>query len=164
VTRRIIVVVFMCVTCAVGAHKSSTASGEAPDPCTLVSRFDVAEAAGASVREGVSRLRNGALNCMFAGARGGQLAVLVRRIPPADSVPDQGSAPQAGDRSFLHHMQGKGGVLSVYAADYYLQISLFRLGEDSQTKAALRKLAGIAMARLRPQGPAETAFQPEPLR
>jgi hypothetical protein len=58
--------------------------------------------------------------------------------------------PQIGDRSFLYHMHGKGGVLCVYGADYYLQISLFRLGEDSRTAAVLRKLAGIAMARLRP--------------
>src|ERR1035441_735494 len=67
VTRRIIIVILTCVTCAVGAHKGSTASGEAPDPCTLLSRLDVTEAAGASVKEGVSRLRNGTMaNCMFA--------------------------------------------------------------------------------------------------
>jgi hypothetical protein len=56
-----------------------------------------------------------------------------------------------------HHMHGKGKFCCVYGADYYLQISLFRLGQDSQTAVALRKLAGIAMARLRPQAPAITA-------
>jgi hypothetical protein len=72
--------------------------------------------------------------------------------------------PQIGDRSFLYHMHGKGGVLCVYAADYYLQISLFRLGDDSQTAAVLRNLAGIAIARLRPQVPAGTASPDERLR
>jgi hypothetical protein len=71
---------------------------------------------------------------------------------------------QIGDRSFLYHMHGKGGVLCVYGADYYLQISLFRLGEDARTAAALRKLAGIAMARLRPQAPTATAPPDERLR
>ena len=155
----------MCVTCALGAQTSSPASGEAPDPCTLLSRLDVAETVGAPVKEGVSRVRNGTVaNCMFAGAHGGQFAILVRRTPSADWVSEQAGrmsdgsqfgtyreVPQIGDRSFLYHMHGKGGVLCVYGADYYLQISLFRLGEDSQTAAVLRKLAVIAMTRLRPQ-------------
>ena len=175
---RIIVVIFMCVTCAVGAQKSSPASGEAPDPCTLLSRLDVAEAVGAPVKAGVSRLRNGTVaNCMFAGAHSGQLAILVRRTPSADWVSEQAGrmsdgsllgtyreVPQIGDRSFLYHMHGKGGVLCVYGADYYLQISLFRLGEDSRTAAVLRKLGGIARARLRPQAPAATAPPDERLR
>ena len=161
VTSRIIIAILMCVTCEAGAHKSSPASGEAPDPCTLLSRLDVAEAAGAPVKEGVSRLRNGNVaNCMFAGAHGGQFAVLVRRNPTADWVSEQAGrmsdgsqygtyreVPQIGDRSFLYHMHGKGGVLCVYGADYYLQMSLYRLGEDSRTAAVLRKLAGNAMAR-----------------
>jgi hypothetical protein len=164
VAGRIIIVISMCVTCAVGAQKSSPASGEVPDPCTLLSRLDVAEAAGAPVQEGVSRLRNGTVaNCMFAGAHSGQLAILVRRTPSAEWVSAQAGrmsdgsllgtyreVPQIGDRSFLYHMRGKGGVLCVYGADYYLQISLFRLGEDSRTAAALRKLAATAMTRLRP--------------
>ena len=155
----------MCVTCALGAQTSSPASGEAPDPCTLLSRLDVAETVGAPVKEGVSRVRNGTVaNCMFAAAHGGQLAILVRRTPTADWVSEQAGrmsdgsqfgtyreVPQIADRSFLYHMRGKGGVLCVYGADYYLQISLFRLGEDSQTAAVLRKLAVIAMTRLRPQ-------------
>ena len=129
-----------------------------------MSRLDVAEAVGTSVKEGVSRVRNGNVaNCMFAAAHGGQFAVLVRRAPSADWVSEQAGrmsdgsqfgtyreVPQIGDRSFLYHMRGKGGVLCVYGADYYLQMSLYRLGEDSQTAAVLRKLAGIAMARLRP--------------
>ena len=175
---RIIIVILMCVTCAVGAAKSSPASSEAPDPCTLLSRLDVTEAAGAPVKEGVSRLRNGTMaNCMFAGAHDGQLAILVRRTPSAEWVSEQAGrmsdgsllgtyreVSQIGDRSFLYHMHGKGGVLCVYGADYYLQISLYRLGEDSQTAAVLRKLAGIAMARLRPRAPAATAPPDERLR
>ena len=178
VTSRISVVILMCVTCAVGAQKSTPASGEAPDPCTLLSRLDVAEAAGAPVKAGVSRLRNGTVaNCMFGGAHHGQFAILVRRTPSADWVSEQASrmsdggqfgtyreVPQTGDRSFLYRMRGKGGVLCVYGADYYLQMSLYRLGEDSQTAAVLRKLAGIAMARLRPQTPTATARPDERLR
>ena len=178
VASRMITVILMCVTCAVGAQKSSPPPGEAPDPCTLLSRLDVTEAVGAPVKEGVSRLRNGTVaNCMFAGAHGGQFAILVRRTPSADWVSEQAGrmsdgsqfgtyreVPQLGDRSFLYHMHGKGEVLCVYGADYYLQISLFRLGEDSQTAVALRKLAGIAMARLRPQAPAITAPPNERLR
>jgi hypothetical protein len=178
VTGRIITFVLICVACAAGAQKGSPASGEAPDPCTLLSRLDVAETAGAPVKEGVSRLRNGTVaNCVFAGAHGGQLAILVRRAPSAEWVSEQAGrmsdgsqygtyreVPQIGDRSFLYHMHGKGGVLCVYGADYYLQISLFRLGEDSQTAAALRKLAGIAMARLRPQAPVASAPPDERVR
>ena len=178
VTSRIIIVILMCVTCAAGAQKCTAASGEVPDPCTLLSRLDVTEAAGASVKAGVSRLRNGNVaNCMFAGAHGGQFAVLVRRTPSADWVSEQSGrmsdgsqfgtyreVAQIGDRSFLYHMHGKGGVLCVYGADYYLQMSLFRLGEDSRTAAVLRKLAGIAMARLRPQTPTATARPDERLR
>jgi hypothetical protein len=178
VTSRIIIVISMCVTCAVGAQKSSPASGEAPDPCTLLSRLDVTEAVAAHVKDGVSRLRNGNVaNCMFAGAHSGQMAILVRRTPSAEWVSEQAGrmsegsllgtyreVPQIGDRSFLYHMQGKGGVLCVYGADYYVQISLFRLGEDSRTAAVLRKLAGIAMARLRPQAPSATAPPDERLR
>ena len=177
-TSRTILFISMCVTCAVGAQKSTPGSGEAPDPCTLLSRLDVAEAVGTPVKEGVSRLLNKTVaNCMFAGARGGQVAILVRRTPSADWVSEQAGrmsdgsqfgtyreVPQIGDRSFLYHMHGKGGVLCVYGADYYLQMSLFRLGEDSRTAAVLRKLAGIAMARLRPQTPTATARPDERLR
>jgi hypothetical protein len=171
VASRIIIIILVCVTCAVGAHKSSPAPGETPAPCTLLSRLDVAEAVGAPVKDGVARLLNRTVaNCMFAGAHSGQVAILVRRTPSAEWVAEQAGrmsdasllgtyreVPQIGDRSFLYHMQGKGGVLCVYGADYYLQISLFRLGDDSRTAAVLRKLAGIAMVRLRPQAPATTA-------
>ena len=178
VTSRMIVVILLGVTCAVGAHKSSPASGETPDPCALLSRLDVAEAVAAPVKEGVSRLLNGTVsNCMFAGAHGGQVAILVRRTPTADWVSEQAArlsdgsqfgtyreVPQIGDRSFLYRMHGKGGVLCVYGPDYYLQISLYRLGEDDRTATVLRKLAAMALARLRPQAPAATAPSDERLR
>jgi hypothetical protein len=168
----------MGVTGAVGAQTSSPASGEAPDPCTLLSRLDVAETVGAPVKEGVPRLLNKTVtNCMFAGAGSGQVAILVRRTPSAEWVSEQAArmsdgsllgtyreVPQTGDRSFLYHMHGKGGVLCVYGVDYYLQISLYRLGEDSRTAEVLRKLAGMAMARLRPQAPVAAASPDERLR
>ncbi len=177
-TSRIITVILMCVAGAVGAQTSSPASGETPDPCILLSKVDVTETVGAPVKDGVSRLLNKTVtNCRFAGAHGGELAILVRRTPSAEWVSEQAGRmsegsllgtyremPQIGDRSYLYHMHGKGGVLCVYGADYYLQLSLYRLGEDSRTAGVLRKLAGIAMARLRPQAPAATASPEERLR
>ena len=177
-TSRFIVGIFTCLTCAVGAQTNSPASWQTPDLCTLLSRVEIEEAIGTPVKEGVSRLRNGThTHCSFAGAHGGQVVILVRRTPTADWVSEQvgrmrgGSqfgtyreVPQIGDRSFLYEMHGKGGILCVFGADYYLQISLFRLGEDSQTPAALRKLARIAMARLRLQAPTGTAPSDERLR
>src|ERR1035438_2869187 len=99
VTSRIIIVILTCVTCALGAHKGSTASGEAPDPCTLLSRLDVAETVGAPVKEGITRLRNGTVaNCMFAGAHGGQFAVLVRRTPTAEWASEQAGRMSDGSQ------------------------------------------------------------------
>ena len=162
-TSRLIVTFLMCSSCAVVGQTSPTAPAEPPDACALLSRLDVQDAAGIPVGAGVSRLRTATLtSCSFAGERGGRLAVLVRTAPTGDWVSEQAGrmkrgirfgtyreVPGIGDRSFLYDMRGAGGVLCVFGAGYYLQVSLFRLGEESRISAALEKLARSALARLR---------------
>jgi hypothetical protein len=128
-----------------------------------LSRLEVEEAAGIPVRQGVSRLTNGNLtSCWFAGERPGQVAILVRRFPTPAWTSEQlermnravpfGTYREVagiGDRAFLYNIQKTGGVLCVFAADYYLQVSLFRRNEEPRIAGLLQKLAASALTQLR---------------
>lgn len=135
---------------------------EAPNACTLLSRLEVAEAAGTTVGEGELRLRTATVTrCLFSGGNGGNAAILFRRVPSGDWESEQrgrfqrgvqlgtySEMPAIGDRAFLSKM-GQGSVLCVFMAEYYLQISLFRMGDVSRSAAILEKLARTALTRLR---------------
>jgi hypothetical protein len=155
-TRRFILILVACLT--------SPLMGQSPDACGLLSRLEVEDAAGIRVREGAPRLRSGNLtSCWFAGEDPGQVAILVRRLPSADWVSEQVARMRRGaefgtyremagigDRAFLYTTQKGGGVMCVFGREYYLQVSLYRSGEDSSTPAVLEKLARSALARLKP--------------
>jgi hypothetical protein len=135
---------------------------EVPNACTLLSRLEVGEAAGTTVGEGELRLRTATTTrCMFARSDGGNAALLVRRIPSEDRESEQREHFQRGvqfgayremagigDRAFSRQI-GQGSVLCVFVGEYYLQVSLFRMGEGPWASANLKKLARRAIARLR---------------
>ena len=142
---------------------AAISSGQASTPCALLLRSDVAEAVGIPVTEGVTRIADrDVTSCSFAGERGGRVAILVRRVPARDWVSEQVARMTRGvqlgtyrelpgieDRSFLYNLRSAGAVLCVFGPDYYLQISLLRMGEDSRLPAILEKLARSALKRLR---------------
>jgi len=135
---------------------------EALNACTLLSRLEVGEAAGATVGGGEFHLMNPAVTrCLFPGGAGGNAAILVRRIPSEDWESEQREHFQRGvqfgayremagigDRAFSRQI-GQGSVLCVFVGEYYLQVSLFRMGEGPWASANLKKLARRAIARLR---------------
>jgi hypothetical protein len=135
---------------------------ETANACTLLSRLEVGEAAGVTFGEGELRLRTATVTrCLFSGGNGGNAALLVRRIPSADWESEQRARLQRGvhfgtyseiagigDRAFSSRI-GQGSILCVFVGDYYLQVSLFRMGEVSHPSAILEKLARRALTRLR---------------
>ena len=175
---RFMVILLACVASKIGAQTSSPALVGPGDVCGLLPGLDVAETVGTPLKEGVARLRTGTLaSCSFAGERGAQVSILVRLAPTADWESEQvgrmsragrfgtyREVPGIGDRAFLYDMQRNGAVLCVFGAGYYLQVSLWRREEAPRTPDVLKKLAGLALARLRLKMPAQTAPSMEPLR
>lgn len=129
--------------------------------CGLLSRADVAEAV-APVGEGLPRtLGRDVTSCLFAAERGGQVTLLVHRIPPGAWMFEQiermkrgvqlGTYREVhgiGDRSFLYLPQSEAGVLCVFHGGYYLQVSMLRMARAVRRPAALESLAIRALARL----------------
>jgi hypothetical protein len=132
-----------------------------PSPCSLLSRLEVEEAAGATVGEGESRLKTGSVTrCSFPGRNGGNTSILIRWSWPEEWVSEQlgrfyrgvefGSYRQVtgiGERAFLREAR-EGAVLCVFAGEYCLQVSEYRMGEDGRMPAVLEKLARRALGRL----------------
>ena len=159
---------------AVGAAflAAAISYGQGSTACALLLRSDVVEAVGVPVAEGVTQIVDrDVTSCSFAGERGGQVAILVRRVPARDWVSEQvarmtravqlGSyreVPGIGHRSFLYYLPGAGAVLCVFGLDYYLQVSLFHMGEDSRIPAILQKLAITALVRFHLAYPRLSAF------
>jgi hypothetical protein len=150
---------------------------EAPSACAVLSRLAVEEASGSPFAEGVTRLSTRMVaSCQFNGERGGRVVILVRWAPADDWVAEQVSrmnwgvqlgtyrrVPRIGERSFLYAIRGEGAVLCIFGADFYLQISVFRMGEDSHMAAILEKLAISTLAELRftaSAGPATLSRRP----
>jgi hypothetical protein len=141
-------------------EKPISVLAEAPSVCAVLSRLAVEEASGTPVAEGVTPLSTRSVtSCQFNGERGGRVVILVRRLPANDWVAEQVSrmnrgvqlgtyrqVPGIGERSFLYSIRGKGAVLCIFGAGFYLQISVFRMGEDSHMTAILEKLAISTLA------------------
>lgn len=127
--------------------------------CALLSRSEVEEAASARLSEGQSRTQTGTTTtCWFNGKNSAIVALLIRRVPQGKWMSEQmermhrsnpafREMPGIGDRSFLHDMGKTGAALCIFRGQYYLQISVFRMGESSEVAPVLKKLAGIALAR-----------------
>ena len=154
-------VIFLALLTYAAAQTSSNPLAEPSDVCTLLSRREAGEAAGIPVSEGVSRLSGNFRSCWFGLERSGQVAILLRRIPTANWASEEvgrmsrgvqfGTYREVagiGDHAFLYSLHKAGGVLCVFGADYYLQVSLYRNREDSRIPAALETLARSALARL----------------
>jgi hypothetical protein len=151
--------------------KAIPALRQGPTACALLSGPDVVDAVGTRVGEGVTRIVNpDVTSCSFAGERGGQVAILVRRAPASDWVSEQiarmtrgvqfgtyREVPGIGKRSFLYNVRSAGAVLCVFGPRYYLQVSLFHMGEDSRIPSILERLATSALARRRLSYPSSSA-------
>ncbi|MGB9457368.1 MAG: hypothetical protein WCB12_15070 [Bryobacteraceae bacterium] len=146
-----------------------SARGEEPTPalagartaCGLLSRRTVEEASGVRVAEGVPQLSFGSVtSCSFEEEHGGRVMILARSAPASDWANEQvarmirgvtlGTYREVsgiGERAFVYTIRGSGAVLCIFGTQYYLQISLFRMGEEPQIMAVLAKLAASALAR-----------------
>ena len=138
---------------------ASSQVGPSTSACALLSRVDVESATGTSVNEGVPQLKTDSLtSCSFSAERGGQVTLLVRRIPTANWASEQIERMARGvrlgiwrevhgiaDWSFLYDIPHKGGVLCVFGGGTYLQVSMMRIGEPSKAPAALERLARYAL-------------------
>ncbi len=150
------------ISVALVPAQAASVQPEVPNACALLSRLEVGQAAGTTVGEGELRLRTATLTrCMFARRDGANAALMVRRIPSGNWESEQRGYFQRGvqfgayremagigDRAFSRQI-GQGSVLCVFVGEYYLQVSLFRMGEGSRASASLEKLARSALARLR---------------
>lgn len=143
-------------TALFSAAISQAAAWDAPPACSVVSRGDVAELAGIPVGEGKAvSLERGVTSCSFAGEHGGQVTVLVRRFPPGGWRHEQEARMRRGayrevqgigDRSFLYTLRER-AVLCVFGEEYYLQISVPRIG-GAPVERTLEMLAAAALGQL----------------
>jgi hypothetical protein len=149
------------IRAAVGAVflAAAISSGQGPTACALLSKPDVEQSLGIPVAEGLTRIAGRDItSCSFAGERGVQVAILVRRAPASDWVSEQVArmtravqlgtyreVPGTGQRSFMYYLPGSVAVLCVFGPGYYLQVSLFHMAEDSRLPAVLEKLARQAI-------------------
>ena len=100
-------------------------------------------------------MERGVTSCSFAGEHGGQVTILVRRIPAGGWRHEQEARMRrgayrevhgTGERSFLYTLRG-GAVLCVFAPEYYLQISVRRIG-GAPIESKIERLAAAALGQL----------------
>ena len=132
----------------------------APAACDLLSRPEIERIVSAGLSQGEPRVQAGAATmCRFTGKRGGVVTILIRRIPGEDWVsrqiermsrnwPTFREVPGIGDRSFLYDMKEAGAALCAFRGDYYIQVSVFRMGEASAVLPATEELAKRALAHI----------------
>jgi hypothetical protein len=141
------------------APPARAGQANAPAACALLSRTDIEEAMAAAVSPGQHRLTIASASaCRFTLDGGGVIAVVVRRPArpgwTAEQIARMLSYPQRfhevsgiGDRSFLFDMTEKGAALCIFRADYYIQVSAFRVAQSSTLPPALAALARKVLAR-----------------
>jgi hypothetical protein len=152
VMRSFVVAEFFTAAALFG--NSGPAHAQAPEACVLVSRLAIGHAHQIHVAGGVAGVNGGAVtSCSFAGDRGARYLLVLHWMPTADWVAGQiarmnrgvrmGSyreIPGLGERSFLYLTHGKGAVLCVFEAGYYLQISVSGARQDPGDLALLNRL------------------------
>jgi hypothetical protein len=157
----VVAALFAAVVSSAQGEKRTPALAGARTACDLLSRRTVEEASGVRVAEGVPLLNSGSVtSCSFEEEHGGRVMILARSAPASDWVNEQvarmirgvtlGTYREVsgiGERAFVYTIRGSGAVLCIFGTEYYLQISLLRMGEEPQIMAVLAKLAASALAR-----------------
>ena len=121
-----------------------------PDACGLLR--------GGEVRSAERRAMTGGSSvCRYGVGDGGILTVVVRRVPArwaAEQIermaknPERYREAELGDRSFLFDMGEAGAALCIFQGEYYVQLSVFRMGRASSVRPVLERLAVTALERL----------------
>jgi hypothetical protein len=136
--------------------------------CHLLSQAEVEQAVHFPSDNGSIRVNSGALtSCTFRAEGGGSVSVLLRRDAPRRWVAEQqrrmtaGSNFRAidgvGDSAFVLDLRQAGAALCVFRGDYYLEISVVRLGGANSVLPATQELALKALSRLEGQSYAAQA-------
>ncbi len=136
----------------------------APDPCSILTGFEVSVAVGLPVPHGTLLFRNGSsLGCSYTRAGGDRIVLLVFRVASAEWLAEQagrmyqgsilGSYQQIhtiGERAFFFGKRSTRPVLCVFKDPYYLQLSIPGVTDEEQSEAALQTLARAVLRRLPP--------------
>jgi hypothetical protein len=136
-----------------------THAGSRPAACSLLSAAEVVHAVGVPVGPARTRVNSERVtSCVFAADGGGTVSVLLRRNASADWRAEQrrrmtsaGSfrpVSGMGDSAFLLDNREQGAALCVFSGEYYLQISVFRLGGADTVLPPAEELARRALSRL----------------
>jgi hypothetical protein len=140
---------------------STTARAEySPTACQLLSPAEVEHALHVPVGAGSPRVNSELVtSCLFTADGGGTISILLRRNPPADWIAEQrqrmtnsGSfrpVSGVGGSAFGLDSREQGAALCVFLGEYYLQISVFRLGNAGTVLPVAEELARQARSRLR---------------
>jgi hypothetical protein len=144
----------VCAACS-RPQPAREAAAPAAEPaalnaCALVTKADVAAAAGLAakeVKQGISTAMT--TQCTFVAEDGTTLDVLIKRSPVKYDVEEQVAgmkkampglpmrdAPGIGDRAFY-----MGGQLSVFRGDLYVLVSMLGFPPGPRTDAAAARLA-----------------------
>jgi hypothetical protein len=127
--------------------------------CDLLSPAEVEHALHVPVGLGSPRVNAELVtNCLFTAGRDGTVSILFRRNASADWVAEQrhrmtgqGSfrpVRGVGDSAFVLDKREQGAALCVFLGEYYLQVSVFRLGGADVVRPAAVELARQALSRL----------------
>jgi hypothetical protein len=146
------------------AHAQSS-----PTACNLVSHAEVERALHVPVGFGSARVNSELVtSCLYAADRGGTVSIVLRHNPPAVWIAEQrqrmtspgGFRPVSGlgGSAFMLDAREQGAALCVFLGEYYLQISVFRLGGADTVIPAAKELARRALMALNESTPPETAL------
>ena len=130
-----------------------------PTACDLLSPAEVDRALHVRVGPGSPRVNTELVtNCLFIAGRDGTISVLFRRNAAADWAAEQrrrmtgpGSfrpVSGVGDSAFVLDKREQGAALCIFQGEYYLQISVFRLGGADTVLPAAEELARQALSQL----------------
>ena len=126
-----------------------------PDACGLLPKIDIERAAGTQVGEGKPHRHIPLVtSCVYTGAGGAQVAILMRRIDRPEWAAGQVTRMEKGvklgtyrettgigGRSFFLDAGKTSSVLCVFRDDFYLQISQVRSANAAANPLDLESLA-----------------------
>jgi hypothetical protein len=127
--------------------------------CNLLSASDVQEVVQLQSDQGSTRINAGILtSCTFRIVGGGSVSVLLRHDDSGTWVvsqrrrmtgaPDIRPIDGMGGSAFVLDLHDSGAALCVYRGNYYLQVSVVRLGSSDRVLPTVQELARRALANL----------------
>lgn len=130
-----------------------------PTACHLLTSVEVDKALHVPVDHGNPRVNTEFVSvCSFPSGRSGTVSILIRRNASKEWIAEQRQRMKGpgsfrpvsvvGDSAFVLDRRKDGAAMCVFHGAYYLQVSVFRLGDGQSVLPAVEVLVRKALSRL----------------